>query len=125
MKLINGRMPASGHYSAGVVSGHTMYVSGQLPVNPVSGEMAQGIEAQTQQCLANIEDVLNAAGLERCDVIMCRAFIEDASFWEQVNKEYAKFFGEHRPARIVMPVKALRPGLLIEIEAVAEYHDAD
>ena len=125
MKFIEGNLAASGHYSAGVISGNTLYISGQLPVDPETGSMVQGIEMQTRQCLLNIESVLEAAGLKRSDIIMCRAFTEDHSYWAAINEEYAKFFGDHKPARIIMPVKALRPGLLIEIEAVAECRNVD
>lgn len=122
MKLIypdNG-VKASGHYTPGVLSGNTLYISGQVPNDVATGALPDGIEAQTLACLNKIDAVLHAAGLQRNNVVMCRAFISDSSLWDPVNSVYAAFFGEHKPARIIVPTKDLRPGLLIEIEAVAE-----
>ena len=122
MKLIypDTSVKASGHYSPGVLSHGTLYISGQLPSDPETGALPEGIEAQTQACLYKIDDVLRAAGLGRQNVVQCRAFIADSSLWEPVNRVYADFFGSHKPARIIVPTKDLRPGLLVEIEAVAE-----
>lgn len=118
MKLITTH--ASGHYSAGVISGNTLYVSGQLAENPVTGEIPDGITAQTRACLENVETVLLAAGLTRNHVVMCRAYLADHTYWADFNKEYAAFFGDHKPARIAVPIKGFKPGVLIEIEVVAE-----
>lgn len=118
MKLITTH--AVGHYSAGVITGNTMYISGQLANNPQTGEMPDGIVAQTRGCLENIETILKAAGLTRKNVVMCRAFMADHSYWGDFNEEYAAFFGDHKPARIAVPVKGFKPGVLIEIEAIAE-----
>lgn len=126
MKLIypdNG-VKASGHYTPGVLSGNTLYISGQVPNDVATGALPEGIEAQTQACLNKIDAVLRAAGLERNSVVMCRAFISDSTLWDPVNSVYAAFFGAHKPARIIVPTKDLRPGLLIEIEAIAEARES-
>ncbi len=118
MKLITTH--AAGHYSAAVITGSTVYVSGQLANDPVTGEMPEGIAAQTRGCLENIEAVLKSAGLTRRNIVMCRAFMADHTYWGDFNEEYAAFFGEHKAARIAVPIKGFKPGVLIEIEAVAE-----
>ena len=110
-----------GHYSPGVLVGNILYISGQLPVDPETGRLAEGgIEAQTKAALGNVERVLTAAGLARTDVAMCRVYIPDVAYWDTVNDAYAAFFGEHRPARVIVPTRELHHGALVEIEAVAE-----
>lgn len=120
MKTVDIAVKSGGHYSAGVISGNTLYISGQLPRDPDTGAIPGGIAEQTRLSLKNVEAVLLAAGLTRNDVVMCRAFTADHTYWEAVNREYAAFFGDHKPARIIVPIKGFAPGILIEIEAVAE-----
>ncbi len=111
---------AGGHYSQGIVHGGLVYVSGQLPIDPVTGEKKLGtIEEQTEQTLRNLEAVLVAAnsGLER--VLKTTVYIADIELWGRVNTVYARVFGDHKPARAVVPTKTLHHGFLIEIEAVA------
>ena len=64
--------------------------------------------------------VLKAAGVTKDNVVQCRIYISDVSYWDAINEVYGKFFGEHKPARVVVPVPALHFGCLVEIEAVAE-----
>ena len=121
MKLISAGTSRKGHYSSGVELGDTLYISGQLPVDPKTGTVIEGgIEAQTSAVLANLERVLREAGLEKTDVAMCRLYISDSAQWDAVNSTYAEFFGDHRPARVIVPVGPLHYGALVEIEAVAE-----
>jgi len=122
MKLIDvGTRSKGGHYSPGVLVGNTLYVSGQLPMDPATGTLAAGgIVEQTKAALKNLERVLNAAGLTRSNVALCRVYIPDISLWDQVNEVYAAFFGEHRPARVMVPTRDLHHGALVEIEAIAE-----
>ena len=121
MKAITFDTNKKGHYSPGVLVGNILYVSGQLPMDPVTGTLAAGgIEEQTRAALNNVERVLNAAGLTRNDVAMCRVYIPDVAFWDAVNEVYADFFGEHKPARVVVPTRELHHGALVEIEAIAE-----
>ena len=110
-----------GHYVPGMISGSTLYVSGQLPVHHETGApMAETIEEQTKDALHNVELVLKAAGCTKENVVMCRVYIPDVAHWDTVNAAYADFFGEHRPARVIVPSQALHNGALVEIEAVAE-----
>lgn len=109
-----------GHYSQGVVHNGTLYVSGQLPVDPSTGERKLGsIEEQTQQALENVAAIVTAAGGGLEDVVRVTLYVSDIELWGRVNSVYAAFFGEHRPARAVVPTKELHYGFQIEIEAVA------
>jgi len=110
-----------GHYSPGVVSNGMLYISGQLSLDPDTRAVAQGgIEEHTRLALQNVDRVLKEAGLTRDCVVQCRIYVTDIDQWDQVNRVYAAFFGEHKPARVVVPVGKLHFGCLIEIEAIAE-----
>ena len=118
---IESKLENKGHYVPGVVAGGMLYISGQLPVHHETGEPISGdIARQTRDALHNVELVLQAAGLSRGDVVMCRVYIPDVAHWDTVNEVYAEFFGNHRPARVVVPSRELHNGALVEIEAVAE-----
>lgn len=121
MQLITFDTNKKGHYSPGVLVGNTLYISGQLPMEPATGTLAAGgIAEQTRAALNNVERVLNAASLTRNDVALCRVYIPDVALWDTVNEVYADFFGEHKPARVVVPTRELHHGALVEIEAIAE-----
>ena len=110
-----------GHYSPGIVSRGMLYVSGQLSIDPDTRKVAEGgIEEHAKLALANVERVLSAAGASRNDVVQCRIYVADIAEWDKVNAVYAEFFGDHRPARIVVPVGQMHFGCLVEIEAIAE-----
>lgn len=115
----NAPKPA-GHYSQAVVHDNLVYVSGQLPIDPVSGEMRLGsIEEQTEQVLKNLAEILKASGSDIDHVIKATVYISDIELWDRVNDVYGTFFGQHRPARAVVPTKELHHGFGIEIEAIA------
>ena len=112
---------STGHYVPGVISHGMLYISGQLPVDPVTGLMPEGgVGAHAKMALANVERILAAAGLTRANVVQCRVYIPDVAYWDEVNTVYADFFGAHKPARVVVPSRDLHGGALVEIEAVAE-----
>jgi 2-iminobutanoate/2-iminopropanoate deaminase len=114
----------AGHYSSAVVHSGLVYVSGQLPRVPGKPDLfLDNIEAQTRQALANAEAILLAAGSRRERVLKVTLYISDIALWAQVNAEYAAFFGEHKPARAIVPVGKFRNGFLIEIEIVAALAD--
>lgn len=123
MKKISAeKLPApSGHYSPAVVYGGVAYVSGQLPRVP--GKPADfappTIEEQTRQALENAEAILLAAGSRRDLVLRSTLYVSDIGYWASVNAEYAAFFGNHKPARAIVPVGNFRHGFLIEIEMIA------
>lgn len=110
-----------GHYSPGVVSNGILYISGQVSVDPDTRQVVEGgVEEHMVQALSNLEQVLKEAGLTRNDVVQCRIYIPDMTLWDRVNATYAEFFGDHKPARTVVPVLPLHFGCLVEIEAIAE-----
>jgi len=110
----------AGHYSQAIVHENTVYVSGQLPIDPRIGEKHVGsIEEQTEQALRNVAAILKAAGSDISRVIKTTVYVSDISLWARVNAVYAEFFGEHRPARAVVPTRDLHFGFQVEIEAVA------
>lgn len=109
-----------GHYSQAVVHNDMVYLAGQLPVHPETGETAAGSVAdQTRLVLENIRAVLEAAGSDVNHVLKVTIFVPDISSWRTVNEVYAEFFGDHRPARAVVPTRDLHHGCLIEVDAIA------
>jgi 2-iminobutanoate/2-iminopropanoate deaminase len=115
----NAPAPA-GHYSQAIVHHGLVYVAGQLPIDPATGEKKVGpIEEQTEQTLNNIRAILQAAGSDLDRVLKMTVYISDISLWGKVNEVYARVMGDHRPARAVVPVKDLHYGFQIEIEAIA------
>jgi len=97
-----------------------VFVSGQLPVTAETGVRILGsIEEQTFQVLKNIEAIVNAAGSNISKIIKMILFVTDISLWDGVNRTYSEFFGEHRPARSIIPVKDLHHGFMIEADAIA------
>ena len=110
---------AKGHYSPGVLHNGTLYISGQISKNLETGQVPADFEEEVIQALNNVELVLHNAGLSKENVLMTRAFIPSIELWDSFNTAYAKWFGEHKPARIVIPCGALHYGCRVEIEAVA------
>ena len=120
-KVLTDKAPKpAGHYAQAMIHNNLVYVSGQLPIVPGSGEKISGaIEDQAKQALQNLAAILTAAGsgLER--VIKTTVYISDIALWNRVNTVYAEFFKEHTPARAVVPTRELHFGFKIEIEAIA------
>ena len=115
----NAPRPA-GHYSQAIVHDGLVFVAGQLPLDPQTTEKRVGtFEEQTEQALKNIAEILKAAGSDLSHVLKTTVYISDIGLWSRVNTVYAKVFGEHRPARAVVPVKELHFGYQIEIDAIA------
>jgi 2-iminobutanoate/2-iminopropanoate deaminase len=110
----------AGHYSQAIVSGGLVFVSGQLPIHPESGEIKASIEEQTYQVINNLENILIASDSSLAKVVKATLYISDISLWSKVNEIYAELFGSHKPARSVVPTRDLHFGCLIEVEAVAE-----
>ncbi|MCK6472559.1 MAG: Rid family detoxifying hydrolase [Planctomycetes bacterium] len=110
----------AGHYSQAVVHNGTVYVAGQLPIDPATGEKKLGpVEEQTEQVLANLAAILKAAGSSMDKVLKTTVYVSDIGDWPKVNAVYAKHFGTHKPARAVVPTRDLHYGFKIELEAVA------
>ena len=110
---------AIGPYSQAIDAGDTVYCSGQLGLDPASGNLREGLEAQARQSLANLASVLKAAGLAPDRIVKTTIFLVDMGDFAKVNEIYGAFFGSHRPARSTVSVAALPKGGLVEIEAIA------
>lgn len=112
-------LPA-GHYSQAVVHNGVVYVAGQLPIAPGQTAHTVGpIGEQTEQCLRNIQAILQAANSDLDRVLQMTIYVSDISLWGDVNAAYIRCLGSHKPARAVVPVKDLHYGYQIEIQAVA------
>ena len=111
---------AIGPYSQGVAVDGWVYCSGQIPINPASGEMIEGdTAAQTDQVLKNVAGVLAAAGASLSNVVKTTVFLADMDDFASMNEVYARHFGEHRPARAAVAVRTLPKNVSVEIEAIA------
>ncbi|MBQ7724768.1 MAG: RidA family protein [Lachnospiraceae bacterium] len=111
---------AIGPYSQAVKAGNTIYVSGQLPVDPATGEFAgDDIAAQTKQSLTNIKNILEKAGAGMENVVKTTVLLSDIGDFAAMNEVYATFFKEPFPARAAFQVAAIPKGAKVEIEAVA------
>lgn len=108
-----------GPYSQAVKTGNTLYCSGQIPLDPSTGAIPDGIEAQTRQVLKNLEAVLNAAGADFGNVIKTTVFLKDMNDFPAMNAIYAEAFTESPPARSTVQVSRLPKDVLVEIEAIA------
>ena len=120
-KMISAKnAPAAvGPYSHAVLAGNTLYTSGQLGLDPVSGELAAGVEAQAKQALENLRAVLETAGMDFQDVTKTTVFLSDMGDLAAINAIYAQYFTGEAPARSCVQVAALPKGAAFEIEAVA------
>ena len=111
---------AIGPYSQGIEAGGMVFVSGQLPINPSTGEFAEGgIQAEARQSLTNIKNILAEAGMDMGNVVKVTVLLADISNFAAVNEVYAEFFQAPYPARSAFAVAALPKGANIEIEAIA------
>lgn len=114
----------AGHYSQAIIHNGIVYVSGQLPIDPQTGEKRLGsIEEQTEQVLRNVFGILRAAGSDVNRVIKTTVYVSDIGLWDRVNAVYSRLFGEHRPARAVVPTRNLHFGAQIEVEAIAALNE--
>ena len=110
---------AVGPYSQAVRAGNLLITSGQLGLDPLTGNLPEGVEAQTKQSLENIRAILDEAGFSLTDVVKTTVFIRNMDDFGRVNGIYAAFFGEHKPARSCVEVSALPKNGLVEIEVIA------
>ncbi|MBN2220780.1 MAG: RidA family protein [Vallitaleaceae bacterium] len=110
---------AIGPYSQGIDMGNMVFTSGQIPVNPSTGLIPDGIIEQAKQSLENVQAVLEAAGLSMQDVIKMTVFLKDMNTFSAMNEVYKSFFEEPYPARSAVEVARLPKDVLIEIEAIA------
>lgn len=119
--LATDKAPAAvGPYSQGVKAENIIYTSGQLPIDPATGELSKGdIQKETRLCLENVKAVLEAAHATKEDLVKVTVFVTDMNDFSKINEVYAEFFGDHKPARSLVQVAALPKGADIEIEGIA------
>ena len=110
---------ALGPYSQAVDTGSTVYCSGQLGLDPVTGNLADGVQAQTHQALKNLQAVLNEAGLSLDNVVKTTVFVQDLADFGTVNEIYGTYFHGGFPARSCVQIAALPKNALVEIECIA------
>jgi len=110
---------AVGPYVQAILAGNTLFSSGQLGMNPETGALPEGVEAQARQSLANVKAILDEAGFAKSDVVKTTVFIKDMNDFAAVNAVYADFFGDACPARSCVEVARLPKDGLVEIEFVA------
>ena len=113
-------LAAIGPYSQAVEINNTLYISGQLGIDPRTGKMVEGdVKAQTRQVLRNVEAILQAAGYSLIEVVKSTCLLSDIANFKAMNEVYSEFYFEHQPARAAFAVKDLPAGALIEIETIA------
>lgn len=110
---------AVGPYSQAIELNGTLFVSGQLPINPATGTMPETVEEQTRQSLTNIRAILEEGGYAMDDIVKTTVLLNDISHFGAMNAVYAEFFPDMKPARACYQVAALPMGAKVEIEAIA------
>ncbi|MBQ1933210.1 MAG: RidA family protein [Muribaculaceae bacterium] len=110
---------AIGPYSQAIDTGSMVFISGQIPVNPATGEIPEGIKAQAAQSLANVKAILAEAGLTVDNVVKTTVFLADMSMFADMNEVYAQTFTAPFPARSAVAVRELPKQVLVEIEVIA------
>lgn len=110
---------AIGPYSQAVEANGMLFISGQIPLNPQNGEMPEGIEAQTEQVMKNIEAILTEAGYSFNNVIKSTCLLSDMANFKAMNEVYGKYYPTEAPARAAFAVKGLPMNALVEIETIA------
>lgn len=110
---------AIGPYSQAIDTGTFIYASGQIPIDPATGQIPEGITAQTEQALRNVCGILDAAGLTVDNVVKTTVFLSDMGHFAEMNAVYGTVFTEPYPARSAVAVKTLPKDVLVEIEVIA------
>ncbi|WED28251.1 Rid family detoxifying hydrolase [Vibrio sp. DW001] len=122
MKYIqtNDALKPVGHYSQAIVHNGLVYVSGQLPINPDSGEKVTGdIELQTRQIFDNLIKILDTAGTTLDQTLKLVVYISDVHYWSEIDAICSDYFTNHKPVRTIVPTRGLHFGLEIEVDCIA------
>ena len=120
-KISTDKAPqAIGPYSQAIISGGLMFCSGQIPINPETGDIPEGVEAQAHQVFKNIKNLLEAGGSSIDKVVKTSVFIKDMNDFAKINEIYAQYFTEDFPARSCVEVARLPKDVLLETEVIAE-----
>ncbi|HEX2921507.1 MAG TPA: RidA family protein [Bacteroidales bacterium] len=110
---------AIGPYNQAIEAGNTLYIAGQLGIDPVTGKLAEGIVEQTLQCLKNLGAILEAAGYKYSDVVKSTCLLKEITDFKAMNEVYSTIYTDSFPARVTYAVKDLPMGALVEIDAIA------
>ena len=111
---------AIGQYSQAIVCGNLLFSSGQIPIIPETGELAEGLEAQAHQVFKNIKNLIEAAGSSIDNVVKTTVFIKDMNDFAKINEIYAMYFTEPYPARSCVEVARLPKDVSLEVETIVE-----
>lgn len=111
---------AIGPYSQAIKTGGLLFCSGQIPLDPATGEIPEGVEAQANQALTNVKNLIEASGSSIDNVVKTTVFIKDMNDFGKINEIYAKYFTEPFPARSCVEVARLPKDVLLEVEAIVE-----
>ena len=111
---------AIGPYSQAIITNNMVFTSGQIPVNPLTGVIPEGIEAQANQVFMNLKNLLEASGTSIDNVVKTTVFIKNMQYFFALNKVYETYFTEPYPARSCVEVSKLPKDVLVEVEAIAE-----
>lgn len=114
----NNAPKAIGPYSSAIKVGNMLFVSGQIPVNPATGQIPESVREQASQSLSNLEALVNDAGFRLSDVVKTTVFITDINDFDEINRVYTAFFEEPYPARSCVAVRDLPKGVKLEIECI-------
>ena len=121
-KIINSSQAPSpiGPYSQAVLSGNTLFVSGQIPLDPQTGNLVSGtIEEETDRVMKNLQAILAEAGADFSNVVKCSIFVSDMSDFVKINEVYGKYFDQNPPARETVEVSGLPKAVRVEISCIA------
>ena len=110
---------AVGAYAQGIVTDNLIFTSGQLPLDPETGELEMDIRKATKRALENIKAIVEAGGSSVDKIVKCNVFLDDVNDFAAFNQVYEEFFGNHKPARSALEVANIPKGAVIEIEAIA------
>ncbi len=109
-----------GPYNQAIMTGDTLYVSGQIPINPDTGELAKGdIKMHTEQVMKNLHAIIQEAGMDFSNVVKCSIFVSDMKHFPLVNEIYGAYFKDMQPARETVQVAGLPMGVDVEISCIA------
>lgn len=117
--IASDQFPVSGPYSAAVEANDFIFISGQLPIHPQTGDLIGDVKLATKQVLLNIQAILEKTGLDLSDVVKTTVYLQNIKDFPLVNEVYAEFFPQHPPARSTLEARMLPRGAVLEIEAVA------
>ena len=117
--IVSDKLPVFGPYSSAVEAGGFIFISGQIALDPKTGEVITNIKSATRQVLTNIQTILKAAGLKLTNIVKTTIYLKNINDFAAVNEIYACFFPEEPPARSTIEVSSLPKDVPIEIEAIA------